>query len=64
MAIVDFLPSREPTLALPNSGSVDCNIPLLLGVAAFCIGTDIHEKLHTREEMIDKNPSKLDLRSQ
>ena len=37
-----------------NSGSTDCNIPLSLGVAALCIGTDIHEKTHTREEWIDK----------
>lgn len=37
-----------------NSGSTDCNIPLSLGIAAICIGTDIHEKTHTREEVIDK----------
>ena len=36
------------------SGSTDCNIPLSLGVAAICIGTDIHDKTHTREEWIDK----------
>lgn len=36
------------------SGSTDCNIPLSLGIAAICIGTDIHDKTHTREEWIDK----------
>ena len=36
------------------SGSTDCNIPLSLGVAAICIGTDIHDKTHTREEWVDK----------
>lgn len=36
------------------SGSTDCNIPLSLGVPAVCIGTDIHEKTHTREEWVDK----------
>ena len=36
------------------SGSTDCNIPLSLGVPALCIGTDIHDKTHTREEWVDK----------
>ena len=37
-----------------TSGSTDCNIPLSLGIPAVCIGTDIHEKTHTREEWVDK----------
>lgn len=43
------------------SGSTDCNIPLSLGVAALCIGTDIHEKTHTREEWVDKESLKTGL---
>lgn len=42
-------------------GSTDCNIPLSLGVAAICIGTDIHDKTHTREEWIDKQSIKTGL---
>lgn len=44
-----------------TSGSTDCNIPLSQGVAAICIGTDIHEKTHTREEWIDKESIKTGL---
>lgn len=44
-----------------TSGSTDCNIPLSLGVAALCIGTDIHDKTHTREEWIDKESIKTGL---
>ena len=44
-----------------NSGSTDCNIPLSLGVAAICIGTDIHGKTHTREEWVDKESLKTGL---
>lgn len=44
-----------------RSGSTDCNIPLALGVAALCIGTDIHKKTHTREEWIDKESIKTGL---
>ena len=36
------------------SFSTDCNIPLSLGVAALCIGVNIHEGMHTREEWVDK----------
>ncbi|MBR3978713.1 MAG: M20/M25/M40 family metallo-hydrolase [Oscillospiraceae bacterium] len=36
------------------SGSTDCNIPLSLGVPALCIGTDIHDKTHTRQEWLEK----------
>ena len=36
------------------SSSTDCNIPLSLGVAALCIGVNIHEGMHTREEWVDK----------
>lgn len=44
-----------------HSGSTDCNIPLSLGIPAICIGTDIHEKTHTREEMIDKKSIQIGL---
>ncbi len=44
-----------------KSGSTDCNIPLSLGVAGLCIGTDIHENIHTREEWIDKESIKTGL---
>ncbi len=44
-----------------NCGSTDCNIPLSLGVPAICIGTDIHDKTHTREEWVDKNSLKTGL---
>lgn len=37
-----------------NSSSTDCNIPLSLGVAALCIGTNMHAGIHTREEWVDK----------
>lgn len=37
-----------------NSSSTDCNIPLSLGVSALCIGVNIHEGVHTREEWVDK----------
>ena len=37
-----------------NSSSTDCNIPLSLGVPALCIGVNIHEGVHTREEWVDK----------
>lgn len=44
-----------------TSGSTDCNIPLSLGVAAICIGTDIHDKTHTRQEWVDKASLKTGL---
>lgn len=34
--------------------STDCNIPLSLGVPAICVGANIHEGVHTREEWVDK----------
>ncbi len=37
-----------------SSSSTDCNIPLSLGVAALCIGTNMHYGVHTREEWVDK----------
>ena len=37
-----------------ESGSTDCNIPLSLGIPAICIGTDLHDKTHTREEWVSK----------
>ena len=37
-----------------GSSSTDCNIPLSLGVAALCIGTNNHAGVHTREEWVDK----------
>ncbi len=44
-----------------TSGSTDCNIPLSLGVAAICIGTDLHDKTHTREEWVSKKSMKTGL---
>lgn len=38
-----------------KSSSTDCNIPLSLGVAALCIGVNIHGKVHTREEWLEKD---------
>lgn len=46
---------------LYHSGSTDCNIPLSLGIPALCIGTDIHDKTHTREEWVDKASLKTGL---
>lgn len=43
------------------SGSTDCNIPLSLGIAALCIGTNMHGKVHTREEWLDKESMKTGL---
>ncbi len=37
-----------------NSSSTDCNIPLSLGVPALCVGVNMHEGMHTREEWVDK----------
>ena len=37
-----------------RSGSTDCNIPLSLGIPALCVGVNIHEGIHTREEWIEK----------
>ena len=36
------------------SSSTDCNIPLSLGVPALCVGVNIHEGMHTREEWVEK----------
>ena len=44
-----------------TSGSTDCNIPVSLGIPAICIGTDIHEKTHTRQEWVDKESLKTGL---
>ncbi len=44
-----------------TSGSTDSNIPLSLGVASLCIGANIHEKIHTREEWVDKESMKKGL---
>lgn len=41
-----------------RSSSTDCNIPLSLGVAAICIGSNIHANIHTREEWMDKESMK------
>lgn len=35
-------------------GSTDCNIPLSLGIAALCVGVNIHAGVHTREEWVEK----------
>ncbi len=37
-----------------ESSSTDCNIPLSLGVPALCVGVNMHEGMHTREEWVDK----------
>lgn len=37
-----------------SSSSTDCNIPLSLGVPALCVGVNIHDRIHTREEWVDK----------
>jgi len=35
-------------------GSTDCNIPLSLGIPAISVGLSYGEKMHTREEWLDK----------
>ena len=37
-----------------KSSSTDCNIPLSKGIPALCVGVNIHEGMHTREEWVDK----------
>ncbi len=37
------------------SSSTDCNIPLSLGVPALCVGANMHEGIHTREENMLKS---------
>lgn len=37
-----------------KSSSTDCNIPLSKGIPALCVGVNIHEGMHTREEWMDK----------
>ena len=37
-----------------KSASTDCNVPLSMGIAALCLGVDIHSGTHTREEWVDK----------
>jgi len=37
-----------------KSSSTDCNIPLSLGIPALCVGVNVHEGIHTREEWVDK----------
>ncbi len=53
--IIEKIIDKEVTFV---SGSTDCNIPLSLGVPALCIGANIHEKIHTREEWVDKESIK------
>lgn len=53
--IIEEIVGKEVTF---RSSSTDCNIPLSLGVAALCIGTNIHANIHTREEWIDKESMK------
>ena len=47
---------EEATGSKPGfvSGSTDCNIPYSLGIAALCIGVNMHKGVHTREEWVDK----------
>lgn len=44
-----------------KSSSTDCNVPLSLGVAALCIGANVHANVHTREEWVDKESMKTGL---
>ncbi|MBQ6826315.1 MAG: M20/M25/M40 family metallo-hydrolase [Clostridia bacterium] len=44
-----------------GSSSTDCNIPLSLGVPALCVGVNMHEKTHTREEWVHKESIVLGL---
>ncbi len=37
-----------------NSGSTDCNIPLSLGVPALCVGVNMYQGMHTRQEWVEK----------
>lgn len=43
------------------SSSTDCNIPLSLGVPSLCVGVNTHEKIHTREEWVEKESLVLGL---
>lgn len=38
-----------------RSASTDCNIPLSLGVPALCVGANMHEGIHTREECMKRD---------
>ena len=49
--VIEGIIEKEVTF---SSGSTDCNIPLSQGVAALCIGTNIHKGIHTRAEWVDK----------
>ena len=49
--IIEEATGRKPGFV---SGSTDCNIPYSLGVAALCIGVNMHKGVHTREEWVDK----------
>ena len=52
------LPVIETAIGGPvmlHSGSTDCNIPLSLGIPALCVGANIHEGIHTREEWVEKD---------
>jgi acetylornithine deacetylase/succinyl-diaminopimelate desuccinylase-like protein len=44
-----------------SCASTDCNIPLSLGIPALCIGANIHEGTHTRQEWVDKASMKTGL---
>ena len=44
-----------------RSSSTDCNIPLSLGVPALCVGVNMHNGIHTREEWVDKASLSLGL---
>lgn len=37
-----------------KSSSTDCNIPLSKGIPALCVGVNLHQGMHTREEWVDK----------
>ena len=49
--VVEEIIGKTVTFA---GGSTDCNIPLSLGIPALCVGANIHEGIHTRQEWVDK----------
>lgn len=53
--IIPIIESVIQEKVIFESSSTDCNIPLSLSVPALCIGTNIHNGIHTREEWVDKD---------
>ncbi len=50
-SIIKDVTGKEVTYA---PGSTDCNIPLSLGIPGISVGLSIGQKMHTREEWLDK----------